>query len=508
MKHCIDTYLKCLVAAATIFTAAPVIAEQPQYGGTLTVAMADDAKSLDPALQVNFSERQPLYLIFNTLFKLKPDFSLEPELAQSWSYSDDGLSLTIVLRDGVKFHDGTDFDARAVKWNLEHRMDPNTKSVSETVLKSMIKNISVVDSKTVLINLKMPSPSLLGMLAQREGFMASPKSATELGDKFGVNPVGTGAFKFKEWALGRIVLEKNPDYWEKGKPYLDRVIFQLVANSTIVVPRLMTKELDAVAQLSPFDIRSLERNQNIKLYPTPGAKWISLQMDNAQAPFNDVRVRKAIAYGLDRPKIVETVTGGKGTLANGPTPPGLWWYDPNLPDYPHDPKRARELLAEAGHPDGISVTLAVPPDSEYRPLSQLVQAQLKEAGINVAIKPVSGSEWAPMMFAGTINFLPIKWTQRPDPDGLLSMLLEGTMPTNNVHYKNPEFDALLQKGRAEKDINKRKEIYSKAQQILGNDLPYVNLMFSVEYEAVQSNIHNFEWIPDIIPRYREVWKAH
>ena len=150
----------------------------------------------------------------------------------------------------------------------------------------------------------------------------------------------------------------------------------------------------------------------------------------------------------------------------------------------------------------------MPPDSEYRPLSQLVQAQLKEAGINVAIKPVSGSEWAPMMFAGTINFLPIKWTQRPDPDGLLSMLLEGTMPTNNVHYKNPEFDALLQKGRAEKDINKRKEIYSKAQQILGNDLPYVNLMFSVEYEAVQSNIHNFEWIPDIIPRYREVWKAH
>jgi peptide/nickel transport system substrate-binding protein len=113
-----------------------------------------------------------------------------------------------------------------------------------------------------------------------------------------------------------------------------------------------------------------------------------------------------------------------------------------------------------------------------------------------------------MMFAGTINFLPIKWTQRPDPDGLISMLLDGSMPTNIVHYKNPEFDAFLLKGRAEKDINKRKEIYSKAQEILGNDLPYVNLMFSVEYEAVQNNVRNFEWIPDIIPRYREVWKAH
>lgn len=495
----------CLVAAMLTAGILPASAETPKYGGTLRVGLADDAKSLDPTFQVNFSERQPLYLIYNTIFKLGPDLTIQPELATDWSFSDDRLTLTINIREGVKFHDGTVLDAAAVKWNLDHRMDPAVTSPSASALKSVVKNVTAPDAKTVVIELKSPAPALLGMLAQREGFIISPTAAQAAGDKFGLDPVGSGPFKFKEWALGRIVLEKNPDYWEEGKPYLDGVVFNLVPDATTALPRLLTRELDAIDQLTTFDIRALQRDDSLVFIPSPGARWISLQMITTSPPFDDVRVRQAMAYGLDRNKIVEIVTGGSGKLANGPTPPSLWWYNPNVPGYPYDPEKAKQLLAEAGHADGLSITLALPPVASYRPLSQLVQEQLKLVGIDVTIKPVSRSEWAELLMKGSINFLPILWTQRPDPDGLVSLLLQSTSSQNTSRFNNPELDALLAKGRAEGDLEKRKAIYWQIEELLAKELPYLNLYFPVAYEGLQSYVRNFGWIPDEIPRYRDIW---
>lgn len=505
MKNVLSTVLRWLTAAVLAAGILPAAAQEPKYGGTLRVGLADDAKSLDPTFQVNFSERQPLYLIYNTIFKLGSDLSIQPELATDWAFSEDRLSLTIHLREGVKFHDGTPLDAAAVKWNLDHRMDPAANSPSASALTSVVKAVTAADSKTVVIELKSPAPALLGMLAQREGFIISPTAAQAAGEQFGLNPVGSGPFKFKEWALGRIVLEKNPDYWEEGKPYLDSVVFSLVPDATTALPRLLTRELDAIDQLSSFDIRALERDESLVFVPSPGARWISLHMITTSPPFDDVRVRQAIAYGLDRNKIVEIVTGGSGKIANGPTPPSLWWYNPDLTAYPYDPERAKQLLAEAGHADGLSITLALPPVASYRPLSQLVQEQLKLVGIDVTIRPVSRSEWAELLMTGKINFIPILWTQRPDPDGLLSLLLQSNSSQNWTRYSNPEFDALLASGREEGDMEKRKAIYWKAEELLARDLPYLNLYFPVAYEGLQSYVRNFEWVPDEIPRYRDIW---
>ena len=177
---------------------APATAETPQQGGTLNVGFASDIKTLDPVFSIEYTERQVLYLIFDTLVKLDTDFSIRPELATKWDVEDGGKRVVFHLREGVKFQDGTPFDAAAVKWNIDRRMDPNVKSPQKGGLDSVIASIEVLNPSTVAFNLKQPFPGLLGMLGQREGFMESPTAVQKAGADFGTKPVGTGAFLLKE----------------------------------------------------------------------------------------------------------------------------------------------------------------------------------------------------------------------------------------------------------------------------------------------------------------------
>lgn len=481
--------------------------QAPQYGGTLNVAMEDDAKSLDPTFQINFTERQPEYLIYNTLVGLKPDFSIVPELAQSWDLSDDGRRLTLHLRPGVMFQDGTRLDAEAVRWNLMHRLDPKVKSPSRAQLSELISGVEAPDAATVAIDLKGPSPSLLGMLAQREGFIMSPTAMEKYGDSFGQHPVGSGPFIFREWISGsRIVLEKNPSYWESGKPYLDKINFIQTQNPAVGVPRLMTRELDFIAALSPTDARPLETRAGIKLLRSPGNRWTSLQLRSDKPPFSDLRFRQAIAYAINRKRMVDILMNGKADVAEGPTPPGLWWFDPDLRSYPYDPDRARALLAEAGL-QNTQIVISTQPVALYQQISQLVQEDLRAVGITLTLQPVSVSEWYPQLIAGNINFLPIRWTQRPDPDGLLTYLFYSKSSANTSRYKNAEVDSLLDRARVTSAQDERRKLYFAAQKLMTQDLPYIPLFFSIEFAAMRDNVHDYVWIPDEIPRFRDVWKS-
>jgi peptide/nickel transport system substrate-binding protein len=482
--------------------------ETPKSGGALTVAMQNDAKSLDPTFQINFSERQPLYMIYNTLVGLAPDFTIIPELAEKWEVSADGKVLTLHLRGGVKFHDGSPFDAKAAKWNLDRRLDEKVKSPSRPQLLDIIGSVDTPNETTVVINMKSPSPSLLGMLAQREGFMISPQAAEKYGADLGQNPVGTGPFIFKSWQQGqKIVVEKNPNYWEPGKPYLDRVTFMLISNAAVSVPRLLTGEVDFVGALSPLDIRTLGQAQNLTLSPSPGRRWLALQMRVDRPPFDNLKLRQAMAHAIDRQRMIDIITGGKAKLADGFTPPGLWWFDADLKSYPYDPAKAKALVAEIGSLASAELSLATQPVPIYQQVSQLAQEQMKAVGLNVKIVPASVSDWYPQLIQGAINFLPIRWTQRPDPDGLFTYLFDSKSSGNTSHYSNPEVDKLLAEARALSDNTARVPLYKKAQELMTYDLPYIPLFFSIEFAAMHDKVRNFVWVADEIPRFREVWKA-
>ena len=495
-------------AVSALLAASPASAQTPVQGGTLNIGFPSDTKTLDPMFSVEFTERQVLYMVFNTLTKLGPDFSINPELALGWDVQDGGKRVVFELRQGVKFHDGTDFDAAAVKWNIDTRLDEAVKSPQRKQLVEVIDSVEVLDPATVVFNLKEPYPGLLGELAQRGGFMVSPSAWKKAGADFGGNPVGTGPFLFKEWVRGsQITLERNPNYWEKGLPHLDKVVFQDVSGSVVGVQRLQTGEIDYAGQLSPNDIRPLEASSDIEIYPITVGRWYSLQWHWDEPPYDNRDLRKAIAYALDRDKINGIAMAGKGTIANSPTPPGLWWHDASIEGYPRDLAKAKEHLAKSGYDTSKALVLVTPGSSVYQQINQLAQEQLAEIGLEVTLEPVAQKEWYSRVVKRVINFTPTRWTQRPDPDGLLYILFHSKGYANTTGYNNPEFDDLLDQARVITDVSARTRLYAEAQRILAEDLPNVPLFFSVEYGAMRKAVHGFEWIPDQIPRFRELWKV-
>ncbi|WP_250527320.1 ABC transporter substrate-binding protein [Caballeronia sp. GAWG2-1] len=480
---------------------------KPVTGGTLRVAFTSDTKTLDPTFSVNFSERQPLYLIYNTLLSVTPDASIGPELAERWEILDAGKRLVLHLKDGVRFHDGTPFDAAAVKINLDQRLDPAVGSPLRPQLAAIVESVQADNPRTVTLHLKSPSPALLGMLAQREGFMASPAAMMKYGKDFATHPVGTGPFVFKEWIPGNsLTVDKNPAYWEPGKPYLDRVVFSDTSNPIVAMQRLRTGEVDYISALSPIDIRPIEKQPGIVLDPGPASRWYALQWQIDRPPFNNPLVRQAIAHAVDRKRIVEILMNGKVPIAESIAPPGAWWFDASVKSYPYDPAKARALLSQAGVAN-LTVNLSTPQIMLMQQIDQLVQEQLKAVGVTVKLDPIAQSDWYPRLSQGLINFSPIRWAQRPDPDGLFPLLFGSTGAQNSTKYHNPEVDKLLQQARDAIDQPTRKKLYGEIEAIITRDLPYVPLFFSIEYAAMRSNVHNHVWLPDEIPRFRNMWKS-
>ena len=483
-------------------------AATPSRGGTLNVGLANDAKTYDPIFSVQFTERYVLYLAFNTLVKYGPDFSIRPELAESWDTSPDGKRIVFTLRQGVRFQDGTTFDAAAAKWNIDQRMDQAVNSPQRQLLAPIVASVDVIDANHVAFNLVAPSPVLFSLLGERPGFMVSPTAWQQRGKAFASQPVGTGAFVLKEWTRGsQVVLERNPTYWQAGLPYLDRIVVHDLAGSVIGVQRLLTDEIDYVDQLTPTDVLPIEKRTGIVLQPIKVGRWYFLQWHVNAAPFDNPKLRQAFAHGIDRARLNEITMRGQGGVSNGPTPEGLWWYDPALKSYPYDPARAKALLAEAGYPNGFEYELSTPQVTVFQQINQLLQEQLGAVGIKLRLQPVASSEWYARVVAGTTNMTPTRWTQRADPDGLLYILFHSKGFANTMKYRNEHVDALLDQARTIYDIATRKRLYAEAQQQIVSDLPMVPLIFGAEYAALRRTVGGFEWIPDEIPRFRELWKT-
>lgn len=497
-----------LVGMAGGILAKAAHAETPSRGGTLIVGLSNDSKTYDPIFSVQYSERYVLYLAFDTLVKYGPDFSIHPELAESWETSADGKRIVFRLREGVLFQDGTPFDAAAVKWNIDQRLDKKVNSPQRQLLAPIVASVDVIDPLHVAFNLEAPSPVLFSLLGERPGFMVSPTAWQQRGSAFGTQPVGTGAFILKEWTRGsRVVLERNPNYWQKGLPYLDRIVVQDLAGSVIGVQRLLTGEIDYVDQLTPADVLPIEKRPGIVLKPITVGRWYFLQWHVNEPPFDNAKLRQAFAHAIDRNRLNEITMRGQGTISDGPTPPGLWWYDPDLKSYPHDPARAKALLAEAGHPNGFEYVLSTPQVNVFQQINQLLQEQLGAVGIKLTLQPAAASEWYARVVSGATNLTPTRWTQRADPDGLLYILFHSKGFANTMKYKNEQVDALLERARTVYETPTRKQLYAEAQQRIVADLPMVPLLFGAEYAALRASVNGFEWIPDEIPRFRDLWKS-
>ena len=503
--------VRALVLALAV-ALAPTLARQanaqtPVRGGTLRVGWIPDGKTLDPHFSVQFSERHVLYLIFNTLVGLDSSFKVVPELARSWQVAPDGKRVTFQLQRGVKFHDGTDFNAEVVKWNIERILDPATKSPQRSQLEPAVAAVTVVDPYTIAFELKKPFAPFLAALAERPGFIVSPTAVKKWGESFGQHPVGTGPFRFVDFVQdSRVTLERFDGYWERGKPYVDKVILQVVPDPTVRSTMVRTGEVDIATDVEVKDLPLLQAEPTLRVSEMkPPARWTVLQWQLDKPPFNSKALRQAIALGIDREELKQVFLQGYGEAARGPVTPGLWWYNPNLKGYGYDPELAKKKLAEAGFPNGFRYKFSVENTPQWVRQAELLQNQLQKINVTMEFELVNTADAYERIVQRKTNWTHTRWTQRADPHGLFYILFHSKGFANSTGYNNPRVDELLDRAATIYEPERRKPLYHEAEQLIVEDAPYVWLNYTAEFAVMSRKVQNWAWVPDLIPRFRELW---
>ena len=466
----------------------------------LVIGLAAEGDTLDPiragydleALKVT---RQ----IFDGLVRFsKWGTEVEPALATAWSTSDDGLVWTFTLREGVRFHDGTPFDATAVVYNVKRWQDPNEDGyeVFSDLFGASIQDVEAVDEYTVRFTLSEPHAPFLSNLAMEAFAISSPAAIERYGPEYGRNPSGTGPFALQRWDAGEIVLVANPDHWD-GEPLVDRVVFRVIADIEARYSALLSGEIDIMDGVSPeFHHRSInETAVHPVLRPPLNVGYIA--MNTEKEPFDDVRVRRAINHAVDKHAITRIIFGELGVAGKNPMPPSIWGWNDEIADYEYDPQKAKSLLAEAGYPGGFAADLAYMPVPrpyfpEPRLLAELVAGYLGDIGIEVTLSTAEWGEYNNRLDSGAFDMGMSGWIgDNGDPDNFLYVLLGGGGERNTARYANGEVEELLLAARKTTDAGVRRALYMEAQKLILADAPWIVVGHAIEPVLVRSNVNGY-----------------
>ena len=491
--------IRLLLAAAALASATLAAAQTLRFG------LAEDPDVLDPTLARTFVGRIVFAALCDKLFDIDENLNIVPQLATSYQWSADSKALIIKLRQGVTFHDGEKFDAAAVKYNIErHKTLPGSNRRGEL---APVTSVDVVDAATVRLNLSAPFSPLLAQLADRAGMMVSPKAAQAEGDKFGAKPVCSGPYRFVERvAQDRIVLERYPNYWNKGEIHLDKIVYVPIVDATVRLANLKSGQLDFIERMAASDVPQLKNDSRFKISKIVeiGYQGITINIgksDLAQKnPLGrDPRVREAFELSLDRQGIVDVAMDGEATVGNQWVAPNNPFYAKNVPIPKRDVAKAKTLLQAAGVPNP-SFTLMTPTNTDQQKLAQVVQAMAKEAGFDVKIQSTEFSTSLNMADKGNFEAYVLAWSGRADPDGNIFSFEACKQPLNYAGYCKPEVDELLTKARTTLDPAERKKIYADAAAILLKDRPDIYLFHRHWLWAYTAKLSGLRPIPDGLVR--------
>ena len=496
--------LLIFVGAALLTTAAGA-AEEPQRGGTLQVGIQGDVTTMDPHMSTSAVDRDLYYQIYNVLVGLDPNLNIVPELAERWE-TPNPFTYLFHLRRGVKFHDGTDFNAEVVKWNVERMLDPASGSIRRSELAS-VKSVAVLDSHTVRFDLKEPDAALLATLTDRSGIMVSKAAVEKYGRDYARNPVGSGPFQLAEWVKDDYIrLRRFPAYWRAGAPYLDEIVYKPIPDHTVKLTALRTGTLDIIDELPPKDVAPLKAYQRLKVIETPGLGYRRIELNSSRPPFNNKFLRQAVAWAVNREAIHRAVFFATGAVAQGPIPPRSWAYEA-LPGYGNAPDlaKAKQKLAEGGQPNGFKFVLNIINTPVALKMAQIVQDNLKKVGIEMEIALLELGAWVEKRKAGQFDGAEALWSGRPDPDGNMFSHLTTGGANNWGKYGNPRLDELLRQARSSPSQGDRKRLYGEALRILIEDSPLVFLHHDAWTKAWDEKVYGYVEIPDGRMRLERVW---
>lgn len=492
MRRALGRSIAALALAAALII--PFWSHSASAQGVLKIGRHQDSTTLDPIFTIQNADIWVMNNMNSLLVRVNREGTdVEPDLAERWEISPNGITYTFHLRDGLKFSDGSPLTALDAKFSLERLRDKEGSVMAGMF--SVIKSVEAPDDRTVAITLNQPSAPFLASLAMFSAAVLPEQAVAAAGEEFGNNPVGAGAFMLEEWRRGEVLrLKKNPHYWEAGRVKLDGVEWLFIPNDNTRVLKLQAGEVDAIIFI-PFNrVIELQGSADLQVHLDPSSREDHILINHDHGALGDVRVRHALYYAIDRQAIVDAVTFGHGKVANSFVPAGAMFYHADNPDYAYDPEKAKALLKEAGV-DGLSLKfLLTAGDSVHDQIGVIVKDQLAKVGIDVElVKQEEGQQWESTV-AGEYDISVNYWTNDIiDPDQKSTFCVYGDDENRSYYtgYKNPEVTKLIEQGRVELDRAKREEIYRMIQEIAKGDAHWIDLYYSPFRNASRKTVQGF-----------------
>ena len=535
------TLLLLVLAVAIALMCTPVFAAEPVYGGAAKWHEVSNPPQLDPHMATDTTSARTALCMFDTLVTNSNDGQkILPWLAEKWDVSKDGRVWTFKLRKGVRFHKtteggkptangGREVTADDWKWSFERMIrdkSPRAYFIDcvagyDEMAAGKAKTwsgIKAVDKYTLQFTLKKPFAPFLSVLAYNSLVVVPKEDVTKWGKNFSFHPVGSGAFSFDTWKQDqKLTLKKNPNYWRKdakGKqlPYLDAFEMVIIPDGTVAWEEFKKGNIDMMREVPDRLVKDARKllGKNLLEGPQPGTYYYGFNM--SKPPFKgNKKLRHALNYAVDRKRINDLVLEGLFFPAKGILPPSMPGYNKNLKGYEYNPEKAKQLMKEAGFPNGIEVTLQINQNIRHKAVGEAIQAQLAELGIKANIKVVDWGVHLDMLDRGESEMYRMGWVvDYLDPDNFLFVNLHSSnfgAKGNYSFYKNPEADKLMEQGRIETNHAKRMAIYQKAEQLIVDDAPWMFLFHYYNNVATQKWINGAK-LPafgDYTVRMDEVW---
>jgi len=490
--------------------------------GALIYGRGNDSIGLDPGHRDDGESFKVCESIYDMLVQYKRDSTeIEPALAESWETSEDGLEWTFHLRQNVKFHDGTDFDADAVVFSLErqHNSTHPFHDVggayiywSDLGLDKIINTIEATDKYTVKITFNRTFGPFLNAMTLVPFAIVSPTAVREKGEDFSSNPVGTGPFKFVKWDRNdKIVLEANEEYWG-GKPSVKQLIFRVIPDNAARLMNLKKRMIHIMDLPNPDDIDRIRADKNIRLLEETGINIGYVAMNFDKEPFDNPKVRLAVNHAINKKSIVDNLYKGLGIVAKNPIPPTMWGYNDEIEDFEYNPQLAKQLLKEAGYPDGFETTLWVMPNPRPYFLTPdrigiAIQADLKKAGINAKIEKREWGKYLADLRDGQHDMAMLGWSaDYVDPDNFLYYLLDkdNAGSGNIAFYRSDELHEILIKAQTMSNQDERAQLYKEAQRIIHEDAPWVCVAHAKQVAVVGKKVKDYKIHPIT---WKHLWRT-
>lgn len=477
----------------------------PTEGGTLRVAYGYNPSSLDPYTGSSGADHVVLYPLYDTLISYTPkDLKPEPGLAESWEQPDP-QTLVLNLRKGVTFQDGTPMDAEAVKFNLERGKAKGSNVQADL---ASVQTVEVLTPEKVALHLNQPDTSLPLVLADRAGMMVSPTAFKASGADFARNPVGAGPMKFVSWETGaKVTMARYDGYWDKSAVHLDGLEFTIIPEADTALNALRSGQQDITLQVQPQVVETLKKDSTLNVDVSPTVLQDIFYLNMSSPPFDNPDVRLALNLAVDRDALLKASYFGLGEVARQPLPSAHWAHDPKLEDsYPRDVAKAKELLANAGYANGLTIkTLLYPTTSDVR-RGEILKAQLAEAGVTLELVPTELTQAVQDYFVGhkAPMFLS-SWTGRPDPATTFTLMFNEKSFYNAGKAPAPEVDAAIAEANKATTIEERQPPLAKAAEIVNRKALYVPLVYRPFIVAYSNKAGGYQ--PNLLgkPKVAGMW---